>query len=95
MGFLVLQLHDAIWVLHGIAGGEDNHFLPKQHPGNVKVLSSIFCSFFVFAVNYRGSLGFGQDSIDSLISHVGTKDVEDTQVSLFPFSLHSLQDVLG
>ncbi|XP_063148041.1 acylamino-acid-releasing enzyme-like isoform X4 [Candoia aspera] len=34
----------------------------------------------LMAVNYRGSLGFGQDSIDSLISQVGVQDVEDTQV---------------
>uniref|UniRef100_A0ABM5FKL0 Acylamino-acid-releasing enzyme n=1 Tax=Pogona vitticeps TaxID=103695 RepID=A0ABM5FKL0_9SAUR len=35
--------------------------------------------FAVLMVNYRGSLGFGQASIDSLISHVGIQDVEDTQ----------------
>ena len=31
-------------------------------------------------VNYRGSLGFGQASISSLLSHVGEQDVVDTQV---------------
>uniref|UniRef100_A0ACB8EIV8 Uncharacterized protein n=1 Tax=Sphaerodactylus townsendi TaxID=933632 RepID=A0ACB8EIV8_9SAUR len=33
-------------------------------------------------MNYRGSLGFGQASIDSLISHVGVQDVEDTQLAV-------------
>ncbi|XP_063148038.1 acylamino-acid-releasing enzyme-like isoform X1 [Candoia aspera] len=36
----------------------------------------------LMAVNYRGSLGFGQDSIDSLISQVGVQDVEDTQLAV-------------
>lgn len=31
-------------------------------------------------VNYRGSLGFGQASIRSLLSRVGEQDVADTQV---------------
>lgn len=31
-------------------------------------------------MNYRGSLGFGQASINSLLSHVGEQDVADTQV---------------
>lgn len=31
-------------------------------------------------VNYRGSLGFGQASITSLLSRVGEQDVADTQV---------------
>ncbi|KAJ7316674.1 hypothetical protein JRQ81_002836 [Phrynocephalus forsythii] len=43
-----------------------------------------FCQlgFAVLLVNYRGSLGFGQASIDSLISHVGIQDVEDTQLAV-------------
>lgn len=32
------------------------------------------------AVNYRGSTGFGQDSILSLIGHIGSQDVKDVQV---------------
>ncbi|XP_031976880.1 acylamino-acid-releasing enzyme-like isoform X1 [Corvus moneduloides] len=36
--------------------------------------------FAVLLVNYRGSLGFGQASISSLLSHVGEQDVADTQV---------------
>ncbi|XP_010215255.1 PREDICTED: acylamino-acid-releasing enzyme, partial [Tinamus guttatus] len=31
-------------------------------------------------VNYRGSLGFGQDSVDSLLGNVGTQDVQDVQL---------------
>ncbi|KAL8212288.1 UNVERIFIED_CONTAM: hypothetical protein K2H54_042378, partial [Gekko kuhli] len=38
--------------------------------------------FAVLMVNYRGSLGFGQASIDSLISRVGIQDVEDTQLAV-------------
>lgn len=34
----------------------------------------------VSSVNYRGSLGFGQASINSLLSRVGEQDVADTQV---------------
>ncbi|XP_014809061.1 PREDICTED: acylamino-acid-releasing enzyme-like [Calidris pugnax] len=36
--------------------------------------------FAVLLVNYRGSLGFGQASIRSLLSRVGEQDVADTQV---------------
>jgi acylaminoacyl-peptidase len=28
-------------------------------------------------VNYRGSTGFGQDSIESLLGRIGTNDVHD------------------
>ncbi|XP_029974341.1 acylamino-acid-releasing enzyme isoform X1 [Salarias fasciatus] len=35
--------------------------------------------FAVLMVNYRGSTGFGQDSILSLIGHVGSQDVKDVQ----------------
>ncbi|TKS77300.1 Acylamino-acid-releasing enzyme [Collichthys lucidus] len=33
----------------------------------------------VYVVNYRGSTGFGQDSILSLIGHIGSQDVKDVQ----------------
>jgi acylaminoacyl-peptidase len=36
--------------------------------------------FSVLLVNYRGSAGFGQDSIDCLPGKVGTNDVNDVQV---------------
>ncbi|NXB81421.1 ACPH enzyme, partial [Donacobius atricapilla] len=35
--------------------------------------------FAVLLVNYRGSLGFGQDSVASLPGNVGTQDVHDVQ----------------
>uniref|UniRef100_A0A8C4TV12 Acylamino-acid-releasing enzyme n=1 Tax=Falco tinnunculus TaxID=100819 RepID=A0A8C4TV12_FALTI len=38
--------------------------------------------FAVLLVNYRGSLGFGQASINSLLSHVGEQDVADTQLAV-------------
>ena len=36
---------------------------------------------FLYEVNYRGSLGFGKDSIDSLPGRVGTQDIGDVHVS--------------
>ena len=36
--------------------------------------------FTVLLVNYRGSSGFGQDSVKSLPGKVGTQDVQDVQV---------------
>uniref|UniRef100_A0A8B9S8D9 Acylamino-acid-releasing enzyme n=1 Tax=Apteryx owenii TaxID=8824 RepID=A0A8B9S8D9_APTOW len=36
--------------------------------------------FAVLLVNYRGSLGFGQDSVASLPGNVGTQDVQDVQL---------------
>nr|XP_025962413.1 acylamino-acid-releasing enzyme-like [Dromaius novaehollandiae] len=38
--------------------------------------------FAVLMVNYRGSLGFGQSAIDSLLSRVGEQDVADTQLAV-------------
>ncbi|XP_039932555.1 acylamino-acid-releasing enzyme-like isoform X3 [Hirundo rustica] len=38
--------------------------------------------FAVLLVNYRGSLGFGQASISSLLSRVGEEDVADTQLAV-------------
>ena len=35
----------------------------------------------IFSVNFRGSLGFGQDSVDSLPGNIGTQDVKDCQVN--------------
>ncbi|XP_027588777.2 acylamino-acid-releasing enzyme-like [Pipra filicauda] len=42
----------------------------------------------VLLVNYRGSLGFGQASISSLLSRVGEQDVADTQLAVEQ-ALHS------
>ncbi|XP_069500275.1 acylamino-acid-releasing enzyme-like isoform X2 [Ambystoma mexicanum] len=45
---------------------------------------AVFCclGFAVLMVNYRGSTGFGQDSIESLVGRVGQQDVADVQFSV-------------
>ncbi|XP_046568487.1 acylamino-acid-releasing enzyme-like [Haliotis rubra] len=35
------------------------------------------CGYAVLMVNYRGSVGFGQNSVDSLLGNVGDQDVKD------------------
>lgn len=51
--------------------------------GNVwAIMHADFCNLFVFLVNYRGSLGYGQDSVLSLPGNVGSQDVKDVQVSI-------------
>ncbi|XP_034552274.1 acylamino-acid-releasing enzyme [Notolabrus celidotus] len=46
--------------------------------------SSVLCrmGFALLLVNYRGSLGFGQDNILSLPGNVGTQDVKDVQFAV-------------
>ena len=46
--------------------------------GALFILKKYFSNF--LSVNYRGSIGFGQDSIDSLPGNIGTQDVNDVQV---------------
>ncbi|XP_032431432.1 acylamino-acid-releasing enzyme-like isoform X2 [Xiphophorus hellerii] len=60
--------------------------LPHGGPHSVVVAewllsTSVLCrmGFGVLLVNYRGSLGFGQDSILSLLGNVGSQDVKDVQ----------------
>ncbi|CAN9515559.1 unnamed protein product [Ophioblennius macclurei] len=45
---------------------------------------SVLCrmGFAVLLVNYRGSLGFGQDNILSLPGNIGTQDVKDVQFAV-------------
>ena len=56
------------------------------------------------AVNYRGSLGFGKDSVDCLLGNIGTQDVNDVQVGeactqimqlihLFPSTAHCCEQI--
>ncbi|XP_030828374.1 acylamino-acid-releasing enzyme isoform X1 [Strongylocentrotus purpuratus] len=47
------------------------------------LLPGLFCQlgFVIACVNYRGSIGFGQASIDSLPGFVGTHDVKDVQAA--------------
>uniref|UniRef100_A0A671UVH6 acylaminoacyl-peptidase n=1 Tax=Sparus aurata TaxID=8175 RepID=A0A671UVH6_SPAAU len=46
--------------------------------------SSVLCrmGFAVLLVNYRGSLGYGQDSVLSLPGNIGTQDVKDVQFAV-------------
>ncbi|XP_065103867.1 acylamino-acid-releasing enzyme isoform X2 [Paramisgurnus dabryanus] len=49
--------------------------------------TAVLCKmgFGVLLVNYRGSLGFGQDNIYSLPGNIGTQDVKDVQVKTLGF----------
>ncbi|CAJ0938480.1 unnamed protein product [Ranitomeya imitator] len=59
-----------------------------------RVLGGLFCLFHApqppmtvpfclyVAVNYRGSLGFGQDSVMSILGKVGDQDVKDVQTAV-------------
>ncbi|XP_005111787.2 acylamino-acid-releasing enzyme [Aplysia californica] len=40
------------------------------------------CGFAVVMVNYRGSIGFGQDSVLSLAGNIGTQDVKDVESAM-------------
>ena len=40
------------------------------------------CGYAVLHVNYRGSLGFGQDSLESLPGRIGRQDVDDCMAAL-------------
>uniref|UniRef100_A0A8C5H319 Acylamino-acid-releasing enzyme n=1 Tax=Gouania willdenowi TaxID=441366 RepID=A0A8C5H319_GOUWI len=46
--------------------------------------SAVLCrmGFAVLLVNYRGSIGYGEDSIYSLLGNVGTQDVKDVQFAV-------------
>lgn len=46
---------------------------------NTTTAGLVKLGFAVLMVNYRGSTGFGQDSILSLIGHIGGQDVKDVQ----------------
>ncbi|MEQ2197490.1 hypothetical protein XENOCAPTIV_030198, partial [Xenoophorus captivus] len=63
--------------------------LPHGGPHSVIVAEwilsvSVRCrmGFAVLLVNYRGSLGYGQDSILSLLGNVGSQDVKDVQFAV-------------
>ncbi|XP_047233004.1 acylamino-acid-releasing enzyme isoform X2 [Girardinichthys multiradiatus] len=63
--------------------------LPHGGPHSVIVAewilsASVRCrmGFAVLLVNYRGSLGYGQDSILSLLGNVGSQDVKDVQFAV-------------
>ncbi|CAN9515755.1 unnamed protein product [Ophioblennius macclurei] len=59
-----------------IHGGPHSQF-PAAWNGTTAGLVTL--GFAVLMVNYRGSTGFGQDSILSLIGQIGSQDVKDVQ----------------
>ncbi|CAL8251358.1 unnamed protein product [Arctogadus glacialis] len=59
-----------------IHGGPNSQF-PAEW--NTTTAGLVKLGFAVLMVNYRGSTGFGQDSILSLIGRIGTQDVKDVQ----------------
>ncbi|XP_060788178.1 S9 family peptidase isoform X2 [Neoarius graeffei] len=68
-----------------IHGGPHSHFAAEW---NVTAAALSKLGFAVLMVNYRGSTGFGQDSIDSLLGNLGSQDVKDVQRAV----LHVLQN---
>ncbi|XP_031421886.1 S9 family peptidase [Clupea harengus] len=68
-----------------IHGGPHSHFCAEWIP-SVAALARL--GYAVLMVNYRGSTGFGQDGILSLIGNIGSQDVKDVQRAV----LHALQD---
>ncbi|NXC48395.1 APEH enzyme, partial [Penelope pileata] len=60
-------------------GGPHAVFDARWRPGMAALCR---LGFAVLLVNYRGSLGFGQASIESLLSRVGEQDVADTQLAV-------------
>ncbi|KAK7884606.1 hypothetical protein WMY93_027729 [Mugilogobius chulae] len=59
-----------------IHGGPHSQF-PAEW--NITTAGLVQLGLAVLMVNYRGSTGFGQDSILSLIGHIGQQDVRDVQ----------------
>lgn len=43
-------------------------------------------------VNYRGSTGFGQDGIESLLGNIGNQDVKDVHVCICTNNVHILRE---
>ncbi|NWU63418.1 APEH enzyme, partial [Pterocles burchelli] len=70
----------APWVTSPLApGGPHAVFDARWRPGMAALCQ---LGFAVLLVNYRGSLGFGQASISSLLARVGEQDVADTQLAM-------------
>ncbi|XP_049609546.1 S9 family peptidase [Syngnathus scovelli] len=59
-----------------IHGGPNSQFAAEW---NTTTAGLVSLGFAVLMVNYRGSTGFGQDNILSLIGHIGSQDVKDVQ----------------
>ncbi|KAM8862581.1 acylamino-acid-releasing enzyme isoform 2-T2 [Spinachia spinachia] len=67
---------DKLPVVVFIHGGPHSQF-PAEWNCTTAGLAKL--GFAVLMVNYRGSTGFGQDSISSLIGRIGSQDVKDVQ----------------
>ncbi|XP_020907129.1 acylamino-acid-releasing enzyme isoform X2 [Exaiptasia diaphana] len=54
------------------------------YPSNFMNEFAVFCrlGYAVLSVNYRGSLGFGQQPLESLISNIGTQDVNEVKFAV-------------
>ncbi|NXV52342.1 APEH enzyme, partial [Uria aalge] len=68
------------WVTSPLAPGGPHAVFDARWRPSMAALCQL--GFAVLLVNYRGSLGFGQASISSLLSHVGEQDVADTQLAV-------------
>ncbi|XP_070766609.1 acylamino-acid-releasing enzyme [Enoplosus armatus] len=62
-----------------IHGGPHSQFSAEW---NCTTAGLVKLGFAVIMVNYRGSTGFGQDSILSLIGQIGSQDVKDVQMAV-------------
>ncbi|KAJ7417506.1 hypothetical protein BTVI_32392 [Pitangus sulphuratus] len=76
---LLLVDTEAATVTNLTAGGPHAVFDARWRPSMAALCR---LGFAVLLVNYRGSLGFGQASISSLLSRVGEQDVADTQLAV-------------
>lgn len=59
-----------------IHGGPHASFVADFQP---YMAGLCMCGYTVLLVNYRGSLGFGQDSVNSLLGNIGCQDLGDVQ----------------
>jgi len=59
-----------------IHGGPHASFIAEFQP---YMAGLCMCGYALLMVNFRGSLGFGQDSINSLLGNIGRQDVTDVQ----------------
>ncbi|CAG8720772.1 19843_t:CDS:10, partial [Cetraspora pellucida] len=48
---------------------------------NLTISTLVSLGYFIVEVNYTGSVGFGQDSVDALIGNIGNLEVEEVQAA--------------
>ena len=96
---------EAILMLPPEASHTDTSSIPLivvPHGGPHSCIPTLFLPSYIFLsitlnaaillVNYRGSSGFGQGSIDSLPGHIGDRDVADMVQSISEVHTHSIVD---